>query len=65
MWKNERIAVANSVGDAVIFRNGMEENERWNDIIHQICNFTTMKVKEHKSLSTRFIFKMKDLYDLL
>jgi hypothetical protein len=40
-------------------------DERWDDIVHQICNFTTLKVKEHKSLSTRFIFKMKDLYDLL
>lgn len=40
-------------------------DERWDNIVHQICYFTTMKVKEHKSLSTRFIFKMKDLYDLL
>jgi len=40
-------------------------NDLWNDVIQQIGIFTAMKIKEHKSLSTRFIFKMKDLNDLL
>lgn len=40
-------------------------NDLWKDVIHQIGIFTSMKIKEHKSLSTRFIFKMKDLNDLL
>lgn len=40
-------------------------DEIWNNIIHQIGIFINMKTKEHKSLSTRFIFKMKDLNDLL
>lgn len=62
---NERITRANSADEHQIFLNEIEDNERWNDIIHQICKFTTMRVKEQKSLSTRFIFKMKDLYDLL
>lgn len=39
--------------------------EDWEDIIHKICTFTTLKIKEYNSLSSRFIFKMKDLYDLL
>jgi hypothetical protein len=60
---NDTITGANSEGDDK--KEIKENNERWNNIIHQICNFTTMKVKEEKSLSTRFIFKMKDLYDLL
>lgn len=42
-----------------------EESKEWNFIIHNICKFTTLKIKEHKSISSRFIFKMKDLYDLL
>jgi hypothetical protein len=42
-----------------------EDSTEWNFIIHNICEFTTLKVKEHKSISSRFIFKMKDLYDLL
>jgi len=42
-----------------------DNSEKWNSIIHNICKFTTLKVKQHKSLSSRFIFKMKDLYDLL
>jgi hypothetical protein len=33
----------------------------WNAIIQTIQIFTTLKVKEHKSLSSRFLFKMKDL----
>jgi hypothetical protein len=37
----------------------------WKDIIHIISTFTTLKIKEYKSLSSRFIFKMKDLYDVL
>lgn len=40
-------------------------NDLWKNVIHQIGIFTDMKIKEHKSLSTRFIFKMKDLNDLL
>lgn len=40
-------------------------NDLWKIIIQQIGIFTNMKIKEHKSLSTRFIFKMKDLNDLL
>jgi hypothetical protein len=39
--------------------------QKCDDIIHNICEFTRLKIKEHKSLSSRFIFKMKDLYDLL
>lgn len=39
--------------------------QNWDDIIHNVCEFTRLKIKEHKSLSSRFIFKMKDLYDLL
>ena len=42
-----------------------EDSKEWNFIIHNICEFTTLKIKEHKSISSRFIFKMKDLYDLL
>jgi len=42
-----------------------EDSKEWNLIIHNICEFTTLKIKEHKSVSSRFIFKMKDLYDLL
>lgn len=40
-------------------------NDLWKNVIQQIGIFTSMKIKEHKSLSTRFIFKMKDLNDLL
>jgi len=51
-----------SLGNETI---GSLNDVRWDNIIHQTCSFTTLKVKEQKSLSTRFIFKMKDLYDLL
>ena len=40
-------------------------DNRWNNVIRGVCEFTGMKIKVHKSLSSRFIFKMKDLYDLL
>jgi hypothetical protein len=37
----------------------------WQTVIDDITIFTTLKVKEHKSLSSRFIFKMRDLMQCL
>lgn len=37
----------------------------WKEIITSVRFFTTLKIKEHKSISSRFIFKMNDVIDLI
>lgn len=37
----------------------------WKEIITSVRFFTTLKIKEHKSISSRFVFKMNDLIDLI
>ena len=40
------------------------QSDIWKEIITSVCVFKTLKIKEHKSISSRFIFKMNDLIDL-
>lgn len=42
-----------------------QPNEKWENIIKSVKIFTEMNVKQHKSMTSRMLFKIQDLFRLL